>query len=169
MVPAVEDRERVAALYREYGRVIYRRCLKLLRDPERARDATQDVFLKLVRNLSKFDPGRGDPLPWIYSIATYHCLDTLRDQAARRDTDALNVAWDIDPPQTSDSFAERQLASQVLARFDAKTQAVAFGMLCDGMEQQELADALGMSTRTVARRLDRFLTNARKYMNRSDS
>ncbi len=166
---AHEDQERIAALYREYGRVIYRRCLKLLRDQERARDATQDVFLKLVRNLSKFDPERGDPLPWIYSIATYHCLDALRDQATHRDKDALTVAWDVDPPQPIDQFAERQLAAKVLARFDRKTQAVALGMLCDGMEQQELAEALGMSTRTVARRLDRFLENARKYIARSDS
>ncbi len=37
--------ERIVSLYRELGPVVSRRCLRLLRDREAARDATQEVFV----------------------------------------------------------------------------------------------------------------------------
>ena len=48
-----DRQQRAAELYRQWGPAVYRRCLKLLRDPEAARDATQEVFVKLVRDLEK--------------------------------------------------------------------------------------------------------------------
>ena len=66
-------------------------------------------------------------------------------------------------------YAERQLARAVLERFDTETRAIAIGVLVDGMEREEVAEALGISRRTVARKLDRFLANARKYLARSVS
>jgi RNA polymerase sigma-70 factor (ECF subfamily) len=56
----------------------------------------------------------------------------------------------------------------VLSRFDEKTQAIAVGVFVDGMEHEEVAHALGISRRTVSRKLDRFVANARKYLNRSE-
>jgi len=38
----------------------------------------------------------------------------------------------------------------------------------DGMEHDEVAQALGISRRTVARKLQRFVGNARKYLLRSE-
>jgi DNA-directed RNA polymerase specialized sigma24 family protein len=67
----------------------------------------------------------------------------------------------------SDTFPERQLAQAVLSRFDPATQAIAVAVLVDGMEHEEAAQALGVSRRTVRRKLDRFLANARKFVARS--
>ena len=39
----------VEAAYRRYGPMVRRRCQRLLGEPEAARDATQDVFVRLVR------------------------------------------------------------------------------------------------------------------------
>ena len=158
---APEPGERIARLYREYGPAVYRRCLRLLRDREAARDATQEVFVKLLRDIGRLD----DPdaaLPWIYRVATNHCLNLRRD--ARRHgedggDDALEVA-----EGAPDAFPERQLARRVLARFDVETQAIAVGVLVDGMQHGELADALGISRRTVHRKLARFLDGARRLV-----
>ena len=38
----------------------------------------------------------------------------------------------------------------------------------DGMEREEVAEALGISRRTVTRKLERFLGNARKFLARSE-
>src|SRR5262249_5902316 len=54
----------VAALYQQHGPAVYRRCYALLRDREAARDATQEVFGKLLREKEKL-AGRDDVLPWI--------------------------------------------------------------------------------------------------------
>ena len=150
-------RERVVSLYRELGPVVYRRCVRLLGDRDAARDATQEVFLKLLRDPERLEEGAA-ALPWIYRVATNHCLNLRRERARRGEVTALELA------AGAESFPERRLAQQVLGRFDAVTQAVAVGVLVDGMEREEVAGMLGISRRTVHRKLVRFLAAARALL-----
>ncbi len=161
--PASSESERIVSLYRELGPVVYRRCLRLLRDRETARDATQEVFVKLVRDVDRLSD-RETALPWISRVATNHCLNLLRDARRRgggpgSTDDALDLV-----PSAAPSFPDRQLARQVLSRFDVQTQAIAVGVLVDGMEHEEVAGALGISRRTVHRKLTRFLDRARALL-----
>ncbi|HEY6947928.1 MAG TPA: sigma-70 family RNA polymerase sigma factor [Gemmatimonadales bacterium] len=155
-----QGRQRAAELYRTYGPAVYRRCLKLLRDKEAARDATQEVFVKLVRDIAKLD----DPaivLPWCYRVATNHCLNVIRNRGRRGEEELdLQVADTAEPT----SFPDRHLVSTILSHFDEGTRAVAVGVLVDGMGHEELASALGVSRKTVERRLARFLERARKLV-----
>jgi len=156
------DRGHIAELYRSWGPAIYRRCLRLLRDPEAAQDATQEVFRKALSSPEKLaDPHTA--LPFIYRVATNHCLNERRN-AGRRGETAL---MDLDVASDHPAFPQRRLVQRVLSRFDAKTQSIAVGVLVDGMEHEEVADALGISRKTVSRKLARFLENARKYLERS--
>jgi RNA polymerase sigma-70 factor (ECF subfamily) len=161
-----DPRGRAAELYRQYGPVVYRRCLRILKDPEAAKDATQEVFVKLVRDMEKLAE-RETVLPWIYRVATNHCLNHRRD-AARRGDDVempdLELAHGVSP----DAFPDRALAVQLLERVDETTRSVAVGVLVDGMEHEEVASVLGISRRTVARKLERFLESARKFVEGAD-
>jgi RNA polymerase sigma-70 factor (ECF subfamily) len=167
---ALAERQRKAAeLYRQYGPLVYRRCLRLLRDREAARDATQEVFMKLVRDMERLE-GRETVLPWIYRVAMNHCLN-LRRNASRRGEEAVDGELELAAPGPgpSASYPDRALVQQVLSRFDEPTQAVAVGVLVDGMEHEEIAEVLGVSRRTVARRLDRFLEGARRFIRGDES
>jgi RNA polymerase sigma-70 factor (ECF subfamily) len=156
----LEHRERVIRLYREFGPVVYRRCVRLLGDRESARDATQEVFVKLLREDRLLGEAE-DVLPWIYRVTTHHCLNLRRDA---RGKPAPGDAEELDVVAGAAPYPERHLAQQVLARFDAVTQAVAVGVLVDGMEREEVAGALGISRRTVHRKLARFLVAARRLL-----
>ncbi len=61
-----------AALYAEHSRPIYYLCLRLLSDPDKAEDATHDVFLKAYRKLDQFR-GESSWRTWLYRIAINHC------------------------------------------------------------------------------------------------
>jgi RNA polymerase sigma-70 factor (ECF subfamily) len=153
--------DEAAGLYRTYGPAVYRRCLRLLRDRELARDATQDVFIQLLRQWNTSTEPR-TVLAWIYRVATNHCLNLLRN-ARRRGEQPLDLApGKADGVQSLDP--QRLVAQQVLSRFDPTTQAVAVGVFVDGMEHEELARALGISRRTVSRRLEHFIQSARQYL-----
>ena len=154
------ERERVVSLYRELGPAVYRRCLRLLRDREAARDATQEVFVKLLRDIERL-ADRETALPWIYRVATNHCLNLLRD--ARRHGEQPHDALDVFPG-AAPSVPDGRLARQVLSRFDVETQAIAVGVLVDGMEHEEVAGALGISRKTVHRKLTRFLERAKALL-----
>jgi RNA polymerase sigma-70 factor (ECF subfamily) len=147
---------------------VYRRCLKLLRDEEAARDATQDVFVKLVREMERFED-KDNAMAWLYTVATRHCLNVLRDRKRHGGTADQVEELELAAPESSLGLPGRVLAQRVLARFDEGTQAVAVGVLVDGMEQEEIASALGISRKTVQRRLERFLEKARTYVLGSES
>jgi len=163
----VDHRSAAARLYRDYGPAVYRRCLRLLRDREEAQDATQEVFVRLVRNMIRLE-GRGDTLPWIYRVATNHCLNVLRNSGRHRE-DELPVDLEADERSAAEALPDRRLAQELLGRFDADTQAVVVGVYVDGMEREEVATALGISKRTVSRRLEKFLSSSRRFMGRATS
>lgn len=70
--PAGWPSDEIAALYQEHSRAIFYLCLRFMGDPQRAEDATHDVFLKAYR---KFDQFRGESSArtWLYRIAINHC------------------------------------------------------------------------------------------------
>jgi RNA polymerase sigma-70 factor, ECF subfamily len=61
-----------ADLYTEHSRAIYYLALRLLGDPQKAEDATHDVFLKAFRKLTQFR-GESSWRTWLYRIAINHC------------------------------------------------------------------------------------------------
>ena len=102
---------------------------------EAARDATQEVFRKALGSPDKLaDPDVA--LPFIYRIATNHCLNERRNSGRRGETELA----DLDVASDHPDFPTRRLVQRVLSRFDAKTQSIAVGVLVDGMEHEEVAD-----------------------------
>ena len=73
------DRDEISQLYRRLGPLIYRRCLRLLRDPDNARDATQEVFVRALKHKETLKADR-ECLPWLYRVATNYCLNFIRDR-----------------------------------------------------------------------------------------
>ncbi|GAC1308618.1 MAG: sigma-70 family RNA polymerase sigma factor [Vulcanimicrobiaceae bacterium] len=63
-------------LVERYERAVYHLCLRTTRDPEDARDCTQEAFFKAFRSLRTFKPGAKFST-WIFSIAYHACCDRL--------------------------------------------------------------------------------------------
>jgi RNA polymerase sigma-70 factor (ECF subfamily) len=73
---------------------VFNVALRILGDPDDARDAAQDAFLTVVRKLSQF---RGDAAftTWLHRVTVNACYDMLRK---RRRTPMLRLAGDEDDP-----------------------------------------------------------------------
>jgi RNA polymerase sigma-70 factor (ECF subfamily) len=61
-----------AELYSEHSRAIFYLALRFLGDPQKAEDATHDVFLKAFRKMDQFR-GEASWRTWLYRIAINHC------------------------------------------------------------------------------------------------
>ena len=75
--------EAIERLLDMYELKIFRLALVFLRDPARAEEVTQDIFLKLWRVLPDYD-GRAAPGTWLYCIARNTCLSAARAEQYRR-------------------------------------------------------------------------------------
>jgi RNA polymerase sigma-70 factor (ECF subfamily) len=64
-------------LYEQHSRAISYLALRFLGDPQKAEDATHDVFLKAFRHLNQFR-GEASARTWLYRIAINHCRNLQR-------------------------------------------------------------------------------------------
>lgn len=148
---------------RRLGPAIFRRCLKLLRDPAQAEDACQQVFLQLIRHREALPP-RDEQLRWAYVIATRVCFTRMRDGAweiATGDGVESGLAAEGD---TFQGLADRELAQKALAHATLDQRMVAWLVLVDGHTQEEAANLLGLSRKTVGKRISLFLQLARRLL-----
>ena len=80
------DENAFTQLYEKYHLLIYSAACRIIRDPEEARDATQEIFLKLHRNLHLWDAQISQLPTWIYRMAVNHSIDCRRTRLKRAES-----------------------------------------------------------------------------------
>lgn len=155
----------VEALYARFGGTIYARCRRLLKNAAAAEDATQDVFLKVMKHLDTM-PAEQAVLPWIHRITTNHCLNVLRD--ARRHAEPVEHVPEQVDDEFEDSVVTRDFAAHVLSSTPENLVAPAVLYHAQGVEQAQVARTLGVSRRTVLYRLAEFTRRAMKLESAAD-
>ena len=150
------DEAEVADAFRTYGGAVFRRCVRVLRDPDASRDVTQEVFVRCFDRRRGLRGGR-ELLGWLYRVATNLCLNALRDGRIRRDADrrlapALPVATEA---------PDVRLLRDLLRDLDERTQAIVVYVYIDGMTHAEAAEVAQVSDRTVRNCLARFQRTGR--------
>ncbi|HEY3448822.1 MAG TPA: sigma-70 family RNA polymerase sigma factor [Myxococcales bacterium] len=155
------DDARLAALYRKYGPAVYSRCRRVLRDESLAEDATQEVFVRVLRHIDEA-PDDEAALRWVYRIATNYCLNALRDRGAQAEPVAELPERPGEHPDQA--LGDRDSALKALKSVPEKLRAPALLYYVDGMEQAQIADVLGVSRRTVINRLQEFAERAKSFL-----
>lgn len=157
--------QRVSALYRRYGPLVYRRALKILGNPAEAEEATQEIFIRAFKGIETFDE-RSTLSTWLFRITTNHCLNVIRDRARRRTLWQENVApaEEYTPPPVDPAVVI--LTRDLLADAEPKQALAAVCIYMEGMSLNEAADAIGVSRRSVTNLLNRFKEWAAKRLTR---
>jgi RNA polymerase sigma-70 factor (ECF subfamily) len=149
-------------VYAEFHQRI-RRYLDRLLGPSDGEDATQEVFVKVSRALPRFR-GESSVSTWIYRVATNVAYDRLRSPSLRR---AGEVPIDTATPAKDPSpDVERQLVrgemndcvDRFIDRLPANYRSVVILSEHEGLTNQEIAKALGLTVQTVKIRLHRART-----------
>ncbi len=138
----------IGQLFERYHGAVYRRCHALLRNHADAEEAVQEVFVAAIAGLGRFRL-RASPLAWLYSVSTRHCLQRLRNQGTQTLKRAL---------LREDEGAEADLALRVdLERFLGTLSLKQLELVTlawrDGLTQEEIAQVLRASRKTVGRQL----------------
>lgn len=144
----------LARLYEQYGYLVHRRCLQILRSQAEADDAVQEVFMRVLRYHQ--NQGVRSMLGWLYGIAANVCFDLLDRRARHAPEERADAAADARFQGGSGDADRRALVGAVLRGFDARTREVGVRHFLDGMTQEEVAAHTGYSRRTVGKKLRVF-------------
>src|SRR3954470_21898097 len=81
--PDLRDPAAFARVFSEHAAAVHGTALAVLRDPVRAEDVVQDVFLRLWRRPEAFDPARGDLGPSLRLMPGSRAVDVWREREVR--------------------------------------------------------------------------------------
>jgi RNA polymerase sigma-70 factor (ECF subfamily) len=156
------------AWFREHRPTVYRYVRFRLATREAAEDVTSEVFMKALRALDRYDPGRASPRTWLLRIARNAVTDHLRSLRRRS---SLHVSLDRVPDLVADvpTQEERVLreeriemilnANRSLRPADQEILSLRYGA---GLDNQEIAETLNISGNAVAVRVHRALARLKQ-------
>lgn len=91
------NNEWLGLLMQRYTLLLYGVCMKYLKNEEEAKDAVQQIFLKVIAELQKYPVTYFKS--WLYMIAKNYCLMQLRDKG--KNTLPVTEKMIISPPEES--------------------------------------------------------------------
>lgn len=161
-----------AQLIAQYSRPLYSLIARSLRDPADAADVTQEVFVKVFRNIHSFQ-GEASLRTWIYRIAVHEASNqrrwwsrhkqqelTIDDTRETEDGENLSLADVLATGESSpfDHVARAQLREQVegaLLKIPEVFRTAVILREIEGFAYDEIAEILQTNVGTVKSRLMR--------------
>lgn len=151
-------------LVERYDRAVYHLCLRTLRDPDDARDATQEAFFKAFRALRTFKPGARFST-WIFSIAYHACCDRLSRRKRFSGEEPVDRADPTPGPEATTERADeaRSLRAAIDGLPEKYRVAITLYHL-QGKQYEEIARVLDLPMGTVKTHLFRAKDLLRKAL-----
>lgn len=71
------NKQAYAFIINRYKNRLFAVVLRMVKNPEDAKDLVQECFIKVYQQLDKFDQ-KGSFSSWLYRVSVNHCMDTFR-------------------------------------------------------------------------------------------
>jgi len=165
-----------AQLYGRYGRTVFGVGLKILGDRSLAEELIQEVFLKVWRSSSTFDPSRGSFSTWLFRVTRSVALDLYRKRANRvrpvleGDSHIAAVKDRSAGPQeiVDDSWLSWRV-SRALEVLDTPHREVIELAYFGGLSQREISLRTGVPLGTVKTRTAKAFRSLREELSLEDA
>ncbi len=146
-------------IYQRYGGKVYAKCISILRDEELANDAVQDVFMKILLNLSGFS-GKSTFSTWLYSITYNYCIDLVRRKKKEKNlfSDDMEKTMDVIDEEVPDEYLlelDVKRLRSVLDRLQADDKAVLLMKYQDDMSIKEIAEVFQKAESAIKMKIKR--------------
>jgi len=171
------DQQAFAEIVALYQDKLYHMAFRMLGSRQEAEDVTQEAFLRVYRNLDRYDESLKFST-WIYRIATNLCIDRLRKRrmsysldAESNEHDGLDgyalIPSDDRTPESEMLLSETQrIVREAIETLPAKYKSVMVLRYLHDLSLQEIGEILDMPVTTVKTRVHRGREFLRKKLER---
>ncbi|MGH6690427.1 MAG: sigma-70 family RNA polymerase sigma factor [Gammaproteobacteria bacterium] len=162
------DESALEHLYARYGGLVYTLILRIVGDPELAREVLQDTFLRSWDGREAYDPSRGRVPWWLMGIARNRAIDLLRSrphQARLREQERLSRG-EHEPAgsDTEEVLLVRGAVAEALGHLSAVQREAIELAYYGGLTQAEIARKLGEPLGTVKSRTREAMDRLRRAL-----
>lgn len=161
MAAARPPRLEFDALYRTACADVYAYVASLVGDSATAEDVTAIAFERAYRKRRSFDPARGTPRQWLFTIARNASLDELR-RRKRSATLMPDPAEHVAAPEAGDDPDRSDVVRAAIAALAPRDRDLIALKFYAGLSTAEIATTLGISETNAGTRLHRAVSALRK-------
>jgi RNA polymerase sigma-70 factor, ECF subfamily len=137
-------------LYEKYALHVHRRARQLVGNESDAWDVVQNVFVRIFESPSAFR-GEARPMTYLYRVTTNLSLNLLRAKAIRQAAaPEVTAAQQVEPDAQAEA---RNLLMALASRLDDRQLNIAALHYAFGLLQEEIAEVLGLSRKTIGKEL----------------
>lgn len=152
------QRDALAEVYRRHAGTIFAMARRVARSSEIAEDVVQEVFLRLWRDPTKFDPARGSLRTYLLTEAHNRTVDLLRSEESRRrredrDGQQQDVGRREDPEREVVDMVVADRVREALADLPTVEREAIELAYFGGHSYREVATMLGQPEGTVKSRI----------------
>jgi RNA polymerase sigma-70 factor (ECF subfamily) len=150
---------------------MYNFVFKYVHIPEVAEDVTQEAFVKIWKNIRKFD-GKRKFKTWAYTIAKNTALDHLRQKGLIAFSELENVEFASKnplPEESMDKLQDMQVIGHMVSKLPSKYRQVVTLYYNDELNFREIAQLLSESINTIKTRHRRALIYLKQRLSDDES
>ncbi|MFC1587756.1 sigma-70 family RNA polymerase sigma factor [Planctomycetota bacterium] len=144
----------------DWQQPLFNLAFRMLGDKNDASDATQEIFMNIIKNFSQYDPAR-EIKPWLYGLATNVICNIIRDSKLRKQKERDLTTMNQYPDQADliDRREQQEILQTQLTKLEKEERALLILHYYCGCSQVEIASALMLSRTTVQSQMYNALTS----------
>src|SRR4051795_4178355 len=150
------DSRAFEALYDELSSAVFGLARRVVRDPARAEDVTQEVFLEVWRKAARYDRALGTPRTWMMTIAHRRAVDAVRRSESQKRRDNRGEPEEVVHDEPGDAVIREEEHGAVRGCLETLTELQ--------LESVRLAYFNGYTYNEVAALLDKPLPTIKTRM-----
>ncbi|MFB7664055.1 ECF RNA polymerase sigma factor SigK [Kitasatospora sp. NPDC056138] len=155
---AFGDQDAFARLYDAVAGPVLGLVRQVLRDPAQSEEVAQEVMLEVWRTASRYQPERGEVMPWLLTIAHRRAVDRVRAVQAAADRDQRAAAQTHTPvfdevAEQVEGRIEREQVRRCLRTLTELQRESVVLAYYRGFSYREVAGMLGTPLGTVKTRM----------------
>jgi RNA polymerase sigma factor (sigma-70 family) len=140
-------------LYKRYASKVFAKCISMLSDHGLARDATQDIFIKVLLNLAKFSE-QSSFSTWVYSITYNYCIDLIRKKKKMpllftEDVSKVSKETEIEIPDSVLLEMKQERLEAVMEKMPPGDKAILLMKYIDDLQIREIGEVLGKTESAI--------------------
>lgn len=150
-----KDVSAFSKLYDRYSDKVYGRCLQFFQDEEKAKDATQEIFIKVLYQLHTLTE-KDYFSTWLYTVTYRYCVDKFREESKHFFVDnekAVQVYYEEQDNLFEDFYSDT--LEQGLKKLDQEERTILLMKYMDEMSVKGISDILNIGSSAVKMRLKR--------------
>jgi len=157
-----KDKEAISLLYDHYSDALYGIVIRIVKEEAIARDIMQESFIKVWRNIDRYDPKKARLFTWLLRIFRNSAIDQLRKMQNSKDHKIQISSRNVGKSKYLEMNPETLDLAFHLNKIDVKFRRVLEKIYMEGFTQCETSEALEIPLGTVKSRVRLGLAALRK-------